>query len=423
MNKSNDIENYYINKETGRLVKSSSKSAKELMKSGKLQKHKCLFNIKSAKVCLNQLLSRYPGIVHPPSSFTKIPKTYTRGEWRAFIIDSEFNKDANANTNANFVKIIGTINSWGELRRLNQELVIKSKNIIIVRDPTKHLERVIKENNVEIKSIDNKFIVKQLQTAVPVLDDIDSINLIYNPVHNDFIPILRQNMDITQQIELLNFLNNMLITQILPSENNTIAGVVIFEKELSGVVTKDNKLIKITKDNKLLAQENLSISNFLRLKISQEKFLESAKFPPLKRYNKIINGLQQPPKQNMNEQFELIWDPLWKRSKVLIVGHRPHTAVTDTQRVANEQHKSSLFKMEDEIDDKMTDEIVSLESIDVGLKDDVASEIQENKNKALSLESIEVGLKDMDLKEQFQPKNNNLSSLIVDKKDNILGYI
>ena len=385
----NNIEKYYINKITGRLVKSNSKLANKLIKTGELQKHKCLYNTRSAKICLNQLFNRYPGIFHPPSSFTKIPRTYKSGEWRGFVIDSNFNKGEAVENK--MVKIIGAINSWGELSRLKEPVFRNPKNIIIIKDPTGYLEKKITHINVKI--IDNKFIIKQLDTGIPVLDDIKSINLIYNPVHNDFVPILKSDMNVIEQIEFLNSLNNVLITrQLSMMSSKYVIGVIVINNELRGVVTNDNRLIKMQK-----GLTEIPITNYLRLKITDEEFEMYAKYPPLKKYNKILKDLEKQPDENANNLFELIWDPLWKRSKILINRSIITSSSIITSPKQNEQIKTNnLLKMENEIEDKSTDEIITLESIDIDLKENKQPELKKSK------ESID---------------------LIADKNNNIIGYM
>ena len=106
------VPKFYLNPNTGRLIKSNGKTYKQLKKDGYIiKKDKCLYNVKSAEKCFIKLLTLYPNVIYPSSNFIEIPKTYKKGKIRAFI------KHAHKN------KIIGFIDKNGKkYRLLKQEL-------------------------------------------------------------------------------------------------------------------------------------------------------------------------------------------------------------------------------------------------------------------------------------------------------------
>lgn len=390
---------YYINPKTGRLIKSTSKNVRNLRKRGTpLEKDKCLYNLNSAKKCLNRLLNYYPNLVHLPSSFIKIPKTYEKGEWRGFIVDEK--------------KILAVVNKWGEIKKcLLDNFDNKRANILKISDPTGYLINIVKNNLIDFPKVTQNELnkIKEQITSDKILST-DSLNIIYNPVHHDFIPILKSNMNKDEQIELLNFLNNLLISknlQFIDNTSNYIIGVVVLENKLRGIVTYDNKLIKL-QGNIEEKLKGLDYSQFLQLKnISLQEFERNAKFPKLKNYNDIIKSLSQLKNTNYNNIFELVWDPLWKASKILIKTYQKQKE----QQIQKQQEQIEFKKLEQieskreqQLQEQKIEPAISLESIMVELEDDKSTD------EILTIDTEEMGQEDEKLK------------LLIDQNDNIIGY-
>ena len=172
---------FYINPLSNRTIKSSGKIFQNLRKNKfVINKHKCLYNINSAKRCLKQILNKYSN-VYPPSSFVNIPLTLSRdGELdyiRAFIKDK--------------TQLKGFITKDGSLYKFRKSIPydIKKKYPFIKyadkNDSKKLLERLETEGNKVTKKMQQK-INKYLYNIKPRCD---SINILYNPLQKDFIPI------------------------------------------------------------------------------------------------------------------------------------------------------------------------------------------------------------------------------------------
>jgi len=115
-----DKPKFYINPLTSRMIKSTARTFKKLKKEQYvIDKHKCLYNVKSAERCFNKLLKLYPDIIYPSSNFIDIPKTYKRRSIRAFIGDKK--------------KIKGYIDKTGKKYRLKKS-IYKNKRVPIVKD-------------------------------------------------------------------------------------------------------------------------------------------------------------------------------------------------------------------------------------------------------------------------------------------------
>jgi hypothetical protein len=226
-----DNPRFYVNPLTGRTIKSTGKIFQNLRKNKfVINKHTCLYNIDSAKRCLKRILNKYSN-VYPPSSFVNIPLTLkSNGELdyiRAFIKDK--------------TKLKGYITKDGSLYKFRKDILvdIKKKYPFIKyaskKDSKNLLERLENEGNKIPKKIQKK-INKYLHNITPRCD---SINILYNPVQKDFIPI---NSNDVNKKELLDNINNMLIPKemVVPKKNKS--GL---EKEddlkLPSVLPKKNK--------------------------------------------------------------------------------------------------------------------------------------------------------------------------------------
>lgn len=223
---------YYLNPETGRVIKSNSKKFQELMSrrgyKNKPIKHSCLFNIKSAERCLNRLLTKYPGIIHPPSSFAKIPKTYQIGHYRGFIMDD------------NSETVIGAVDKYGKMSRLKVP-VKPSHKVPVIKDPFGVTQSVLQDRPV-LSSDEQHKVEEQLNNDTP-LKSPEHISLIYNPVYNDIIP-MNTKVDVDTQKQVINSMNKDLVPLTLPPvlQDSNIAGLVTKKDSVLGIVDTNNQI-------------------------------------------------------------------------------------------------------------------------------------------------------------------------------------
>jgi hypothetical protein len=69
---------FFLSPYSGRAIKSSGKLYQQLHQDGYIvDRHPCLYNIKSAEQCLKRILRIYPN-VYPSSNFTDIPRIYKK---------------------------------------------------------------------------------------------------------------------------------------------------------------------------------------------------------------------------------------------------------------------------------------------------------------------------------------------------------
>lgn len=235
---------FYINPLTGRMIKSTAKTYQQLKRDKYvIPKHKCLYNIKSAERCFNRLLKLYPNIVYPSSSFIDIPKTYKNGSVRAFI------KDHNN-------KIIGYIDKHGNKYKLRKPLT-KQKAVPIVKEigTPKVLSKVI-EKLPEITEEEQKKVENQFYYEKPIKSPQD-INIIHNPLQNDFIPINQKLLD-EEIADILSLVNRELIPQKLPpiTISNNIAGLIQDDNKIYGIIDTSNKISSLDTPIVIKNEEN-----------------------------------------------------------------------------------------------------------------------------------------------------------------------
>ena len=220
---------FYVNPYSGRMIKTSGEKYKSLKKEFvNIDKHKCLYNIKSAERCLKRLTRLYPNIIYPSSNFRNIPKTYKKGKARSFIIDNK-------------KSVVGYVDKNGKLKRLMTPVDGVHNKIPIVKDPTKSLSKIIK-NFPKINNNNQKLIENQIYNETPM----KKIPIIYNPIQNDFIPI-KKNLDKATQQHIINTINEELIPNTLPtiSKNgilSTVSGIIKVDDRTIGIVDKNNQL-------------------------------------------------------------------------------------------------------------------------------------------------------------------------------------
>lgn len=196
---------YYINPFTNRTIKNTTNTYNELIISNYLpKKDKCLYNKSAAEKCLKRIFKRYPHLsnkISLPSSFQKIPSTHISRikYYRGYIKDGE--------------SIIGVVDKYGNVYK-TRRAILTSKEIPIVKDPLSKIQEQLDES----EALD-------LETQLEIEKDIENydkveLNLLYNPIQHDFIPIKKDIKDKALQLEIINSINEVLITD----EKGTIIG-------------------------------------------------------------------------------------------------------------------------------------------------------------------------------------------------------
>uniref|UniRef100_A0A6C0E0I2 Uncharacterized protein n=1 Tax=viral metagenome TaxID=1070528 RepID=A0A6C0E0I2_9ZZZZ len=222
---------YYMSPLSGRVIKSTSKVYKDLKENGYIvDKHKCLYDVKSAQRCIERLLSLYPNVVFP-SKLTDIPKTYKDTKVRYFI------------SNKRGDKIIGYIDKKGKIYKFRKLLEKPRHNVLLVKDYSFLLEKVV-EISPQPLDLDEKEAVLVLRNKQTVTNTTDVA--LYNPVQNDFV-YLSGILKESEHINLLTHINNMLVPTTLPpiKKNGKVAGLAVHKNKVLGAVTTDNKLVKL----------------------------------------------------------------------------------------------------------------------------------------------------------------------------------
>ena len=236
-----DKPKFYINPLTSRMIKSTARTFKKLKKEQYvIDKHKCLYNVKSAERCFNKLLKLYPDIIYPSSNFIDIPKTYKRGSIRAFIGDKK--------------KIKGYIDKTGKKYRLKKS-IYKNKRVPIVKDLNDNLKYVV-DKLPKVDDIQQKIVEDQIDYDKPI-KHIDDINIIYNPLQNDFIPVNQKLTD--QEIEdILESANRELIpNNLLPiSKNFEFSGIIKDDENIYGLIDTSNQIKRLDKPIKIKEQKD-----------------------------------------------------------------------------------------------------------------------------------------------------------------------
>jgi hypothetical protein len=192
---------YYINPLTDRVINSSGKIYQKLkQRRFKLEPDHCLYNNTTARRCMLSLLKRYPNI-YLSSSYTSIPATYTFNSnaypklqnLRAFI-------EKNPGTGV----ASGYITKDGTLFKLNKEIELKPNDVIVqTASDTDSNVLLSKLDDSQVISPNTQEMIEQhVKDSEPISD---SINIVYNPVKNDFIPVKGDNISLS---EIVNEYNN-----------------------------------------------------------------------------------------------------------------------------------------------------------------------------------------------------------------------
>ena len=227
---------FYINPLTSRMIKSTARTFKKLKRDKYvIDKHKCLYNIKSAEGCFNKLLKLYPDIVYPSSNFIDIPKTYKRGSVRAFIGDKK--------------KLRGYVDKTGKTYRLKKS-IYKNKGVPVVKDFTDNLKNIV-DKLPQVDDIQQKIVEDQLKYDKPI-KQLDDINIIFNPLQNDFISV-NQKLNNQEMENILEIVNGELIpNKLLPiSKSFDFSGIIKDNEKLYGLIDTSNQIKRFDKPIKI----------------------------------------------------------------------------------------------------------------------------------------------------------------------------
>lgn len=229
----NTMPRFYINPNTGRLIKSTGRVYKNLRKHRQhTDKHVCLYNQKSVERCVKKILTLYPDTLYPPSSLIEIPKTFDHGSIRAFIRDPQTGM------------LIGYIDRMGDKYRLQKPISV-TDSLPIVQDNYNVLASLIKSLQ-PIQQFDQDTLEQNLLTYKPV-NDSSNIVILFNPLKNDFVPINSARGDIKDldfaSKDILRIINQELVPKnLFPIRTDyNFAGLVRDDSTLYGIVDINNQ--------------------------------------------------------------------------------------------------------------------------------------------------------------------------------------
>ena len=313
---------FYINPLTGRLIKSDTNIFKELKRRRfKIDKDECLYNITSAKRCLKKILNKYKDKIYPSSKFADIPSTYhrvkkKRAKARGFI------------KSKNKKHIKGYVDKKGKLYKLPKPIKVPKVSIPEVETIPEHLNLLYNKLNTDSKvsSVrDVKDIKEQLQTE-PLTKD---INILHNPIQDDFIPI-KKDLNEYQKKELLTDMNESLIPKRLKSFNKTnIAGIILdsytLPTQIIGFTDTNNNTIKFDIPIKIMAL-NKSINKIPQVEITSNE-LDNISDASQKSKTDFLNNINKSyePNEQFDEKtnkcypceyYDLVWDNEFKKCKL-----------------------------------------------------------------------------------------------------------
>ena len=223
---------FYVNPITGRVIKSTGKVHKRLKTDNIVaDKDRCLYNVKSAKRCLERIFSLYPDEIYPPSSLINIPKTYKNGKARSFIVNNYY--------------VIAIVMKNGEIKKLKTPVRAEVKKIPVVKDPINAIPRLLETSGTVSNEI-QKDVEHQLEHD-RLLGYPESTTLIYNPAHNDFVPVNRETTH-KEDIEIINSINETIVPQTLPPivKRGKVAAVITDNDDIVGIVDINNKVSKLS---------------------------------------------------------------------------------------------------------------------------------------------------------------------------------
>ena len=227
---------YFINPKTKRVNKIKKTSVK------KFEKDRCLYNKNSVKNCMTQISKKYPNIYAPLSlkqPFKTYPVLHQLTPAVAFFVEND--------------EIIGFVNQKRKVYKLETNIKIKSyfRKFPIVYGDTRYISVLVKKSGVVYKNLQK--LKEQLQLVA-----IRNANLIYNHLHEDFIPIIGR-MTPKKVSKILDLFTKNLIPVSLPSviENGKISGLVFNKNKLVGYVSPNNSIHKLELNTSEIKNHNI----------------------------------------------------------------------------------------------------------------------------------------------------------------------
>jgi hypothetical protein len=178
---------YYINPLTDRVIKSTGKTYQKLkQRRFKLHPDHCLYNNTTARRCMLSLLRKYPNI-YLSSSYTNIPATYSFFK-KSDIKTEHKQRDVRAFIEKEPGIASGYITKDGTLFKLNKDIQLKPNDIVIKTASNTDSNLLLTNlDDSQVISPDTQDIIEQhIKDNEPISD---SVNIVYNPLKNDFIPV------------------------------------------------------------------------------------------------------------------------------------------------------------------------------------------------------------------------------------------
>lgn len=293
---------FFMSPISGRIIMSSGRTYKKLKEKGfVLDRHKCLYNIKSAQSCMATILAHYPSLAYPPSDLMDIPRTYRHGVVRSFI--------------SNGKEVLGFIDKKGNIAKLRKAIPLQK--MPIVEDPTHTLPAVLNKLKPVQKKV-QKAVEEQVREG-ELIRAPDTMVMVYNPVHNHFVP-LREKIPKNEQLRLIDTINKTLVPESLPPiiPEGRVAGIVEDKGNMNksaGVVTVDNQLVML--DTPSIAKGVNVVKVHTPEAHAKEKPLDEKE--ALLREVQCIKGQQYDIHKSRClpcEQYGLVWDDAFGKCRI-----------------------------------------------------------------------------------------------------------
>lgn len=232
------VPHFYINPVSGRVIKSSGKMFKNLKsKRYKLKQDACLYDITSARRCLDSILSKYGGRVYPSSTFIDIPSTYhknvsnTKYKARAFI--KTFDKK----------KIKGYIDKQGILYNVQPPIIFPNADIPEILYLPQHQDAL--HDKLDHSVLASQDSIAEIRTQLQSKPISENISIVYNPLQNDFIPVSGKVVQHQHEAILKDFNDTLVPTDLPTVKNTSIAGIISnTDNRINGYTNESNKSIQ-----------------------------------------------------------------------------------------------------------------------------------------------------------------------------------
>ncbi len=298
---------YFLSPVSGRVIRSTGKTFKKLKRDGYLiDKHSCFYNIQSAEHCLNKLFALYPSLVHPPSTFIEIPRTLNNTSIRGFV---EVDNVA-----------IGIVDKRGKIRKLRNPIPV-THNTPRLHDPYGLLPQVIDRKELVDSEEQN-----HAEDAIKRLEPYKKApKLVYNPAYDDIIPVDKSIKGV-EQIDIINTVNDNLVPLTLPPvrEDSNIAGVVVQDSNVIGMINTDNQLRRLSETAAVASLESLvQLPKLQVTDANKETIMNSPELSAASTEKLVEEILCEDGEQTDNiskkclpcSHYNYIWDPTTKKCK------------------------------------------------------------------------------------------------------------